>query len=165
MSLQDQTTLRIIVYEGDGAQKISTENRFAAMSALLARGFAVTRVTTTGPVARQDKSSLLVLGAFEGGRTPQAEDASGGVAIRFHDIAGLGGEQIAELLAGMFRSRGEEHRLFPNLSFRHLYFGKRWLKDVAPHSPSSNHSSAAGKGKGNKNSKINGAIAFTGAET
>lgn len=97
MSLQDQTTLRIVVYEGDGSQKIPTENRFAAMSALLARGFAVTRVTTTGPVARQDKSSLLVLGAFEGGRAPQAEDASDGVAIRFHDIAGLSGEQIAEL--------------------------------------------------------------------
>ncbi len=97
MSLQDQTTLRIVVYEGDGARRISAENRFATMSALLARGFAVTRVTASGPVARQDRSSLLVLGEFEDGRAPRAEDANGEVAVRFHDIAGLGPDRIAEL--------------------------------------------------------------------
>ena len=89
--------MRIVVYEGDGARQISMENRFAAMSALLARGFAVTRVTAAGPVARQDRSALLVLGEFEEGRAPQAEDASGEVTVRFHDIAGLGPDQIAEL--------------------------------------------------------------------
>ena len=67
MSLKDQTTHRIVLYEGGGAQPLEANDRFAAMTALLEKGFAVTRVTGEGRVAPADRTSLLVLGRFDGG--------------------------------------------------------------------------------------------------
>ena len=96
MSLKDQTTLRIVLYEGDGSQPLAAPDRFAAMSALLEKGFAVTRAAAAGAVARADRSSLLVLGQFTDGRLPQAEDAAGEVFLRFQDITGLDATRIAE---------------------------------------------------------------------
>ena len=61
MSLKDQSTLRIVLYEGDGAQPLEAADRFAAMSALLEKGFAVTRVAGGGRVAPADRTALLVL--------------------------------------------------------------------------------------------------------
>ncbi len=96
MSLQDQTTLRIVLYEGDGSQPLEAPGRFAAMTALLEKGFAVTRAAAAGAPARADRSSLLVLGQFTGGKPPQAEDAAGEVSIRFQDITGFDAARIAE---------------------------------------------------------------------
>jgi Pyruvate/2-oxoacid:ferredoxin oxidoreductase delta subunit len=98
MSLRDQTTLRVVLYEGNGAQPFSAEERFTALSALLERGFAVTRAAASGTSARADGSSLLVLGRFDGGQTPQAEDAAGEVSVQFHDITGFDAPRIADLV-------------------------------------------------------------------
>ena len=75
MSLKDQSTLRIVLYEGEGAQPLDVNERFTALSALLERGYAVTRTTTQGSVAPADRTSLLVLGKFNG-PAPQAQDAA-----------------------------------------------------------------------------------------
>ena len=96
MSLKDQTTLRVVLYEGVGAQPLDAAHRFAALTALLEKGFAVTRAGGAGPVAPADRSSLLVLGQFTGGEPPPAEDAQGQVAIRFQDITGFDAPRIAE---------------------------------------------------------------------
>jgi Pyruvate/2-oxoacid:ferredoxin oxidoreductase delta subunit len=96
MSLKDQTTLRIVLYEGNGAQPLEKSDRFAAMTALLEKGFAVTRVAGEGRVAPADGASLLVLGRFEGGAAPEAEDSAGQVNVRFQDIAGLDAVRVAE---------------------------------------------------------------------
>ena len=64
MSLKDQTTLRIVLYEGAGSQPLATHDRCAALSALLEKGFAVTCANGEGQVAPADRSSLLVLGRF-----------------------------------------------------------------------------------------------------
>jgi len=69
------------------------------------------------------------------------------------------GEQVAELLAEFF-GIWAKNIAFPELVIPPSVLLKRWLKDVSPHGPSSNHTSAVGKGKGNKNSKINSAIAL-----
>lgn len=66
------------------------------MTALLEKGFAVTRAAAAGAPARADRSSLLVLGQFTGGKPPQAEDAAGEVSIRFQDITGFDAARIAE---------------------------------------------------------------------
>ena len=96
MSLIDQSTLRIVMYEGAGAQPMEDEQRFSALSALLERGFAVTRSVENGAVAPADKSSLLVLGRFEGGQPPEGIDAKDQVELRFQDIDGLDTDHIVE---------------------------------------------------------------------
>src|SRR5437667_10440965 len=96
MSLKDQTTLRVILYEGHGAQALEVNDRYAAMSGLLEKGFAVTRVAGEGRVAPADRASLLVLGRFDGGTPPRAEDTDGRVSVRFQDIAGFDVHRVAE---------------------------------------------------------------------
>lgn len=96
MSLKGQTTLRIVLYEGNGAQLLPADDCFTALSALLARGFAVTRVAAEGKVAPADRASLLVLGRFDGGRPPLAEDVNGQVGLRFQDITGFDTVRIGE---------------------------------------------------------------------
>jgi Pyruvate/2-oxoacid:ferredoxin oxidoreductase delta subunit len=96
MSLKDQTTLRIVLYEGDGAQALGAEDRFTALTALLERGYAITRANGARPVAPAGLGALLVLGQFNEGRPPRAEDVAGQVPLRFHDIAGLDASRIAE---------------------------------------------------------------------
>src|SRR5438105_9677610 len=96
MPLKEQTTLRVVLYEGDGAQPLEAGDRFTTMTTLLEKGFAVTRVSDKGRVAPADRTSLLVLGRFNDGRAPLGEDASGLVNLRFQDITDFGSNRIAE---------------------------------------------------------------------
>ena len=96
MSLKDQSTLRIVLYEGDGAQPLEAADRFAAMSALLEKGFAVTRVAGGGRVAPADRTTLLVLGRFNGGSAPFGENAE--VNIRFRDLNGFEASNITGIV-------------------------------------------------------------------
>ena len=95
MSIKDQTTLRVVLYEGSDAQPLEAADRFTAMTALLERGFAVTRVASGGQVAPADRTSLLVLGRFNEGRVPRGEDADGLVNLRFKDVTGFDANRIA----------------------------------------------------------------------
>src|SRR3989441_5570589 len=96
MSLKDQSTLRVVLYEGSDAQALEAADRFTAMTALLEKGFAVTRVAGGGRVAPADRTALLVLGRFNEGRVPRGEDADGLVNLRFQDITGFDSNRIAE---------------------------------------------------------------------
>lgn len=97
MSLKDQTTLRVVLYEGDGAQSLAATERFNFLLKALDQGFAVTRSTQQGKVAPSDRSSLLVLAAFAGS-VPAAESTSDGSQVQFRDVSGLTGEAMAELV-------------------------------------------------------------------
>ena len=105
MSLKDQSTLRVVLYEGDGAQPLDAGERFTALTALLERGYAVTRTTTQGSVAPADRTSLLVLGKFNG-PAPQAQDANGQVTVRFQNLDGTDAARIAELVETERTERG-----------------------------------------------------------
>ena len=96
MSLRDQSTLRVVLYEGADAKPLEAADRFAAMTALLEKGFAVTRAVAGGRVAPHERGSLLVLGKFAGGRAPSAESVSAETPIRFTDITGFDAPRIAE---------------------------------------------------------------------
>jgi Pyruvate/2-oxoacid:ferredoxin oxidoreductase delta subunit len=98
MSLKTESTLRVVLYEGDGAQALAAEDRFATFTSLLERGYAVTRVAGSGRVAPQERGTMLVLGKFDSGRPPQVEDAAGQVALEFQDIAGLDAGRVTELV-------------------------------------------------------------------
>jgi len=105
MSLKEQSTLRVVLYEGDGAQAFDANERFIAMTALLERGYSVTRTTTQGNVASADRASLLVLGKF-GGSTPRGEDADGHVTVRFQNLDGIDAARVSELVETERTQRG-----------------------------------------------------------
>jgi Pyruvate/2-oxoacid:ferredoxin oxidoreductase delta subunit len=96
MAIRDETTVRVVLYEGDGAAALEANDRFAAISALLERGYAVTRSTQGGRVAPQENGAMVVLGRFA--NTPQAEDAAGAVNVRFHDISNRDAAAITALV-------------------------------------------------------------------
>ena len=96
MSLKNEHTLRIVLYEGAGAQPLPAGERFDALTALLDKGYAVTRTTGQGHVAPADRSSLLVLGRFDDGKPPVAEAANGGVGLHFQDITGFDSTRLVE---------------------------------------------------------------------
>jgi len=83
--------LRIVLYEGEGAQPLDAAERFQALSSLLERGFAVTSASGERAVAPADASPTVVLGRF-GGAAPEVEGA------RTRDISGLGAVQIADVV-------------------------------------------------------------------
>lgn len=90
MSLTTTSTLRVVLHEGDAARPLGSAERFAVMSALLEKGFAVARTVARGRVAAHERGALLVVGDF-GGRTPEAEVGAGdggGGRVEFEDIAG-----------------------------------------------------------------------------
>ena len=87
--------LRVLLYEGPGASPLPTADRYAAVSALLEKGYAVTRSGADRPVAPADKSPMLVLGRF-GGEPP--EIAATGTPVRFHDITALAPAQLGDLV-------------------------------------------------------------------
>ena len=97
MAIADETTLRIVLYEGEGANALAEEERCTMLTALLEKGFAVT-CAGNGTVAPADGSTLLVLGQFDNGGPPQAEDANGEVPVRFRDINGLDAEGVTALV-------------------------------------------------------------------
>ena len=96
MPIKSESTLRVVLYEGDGAAPL--DDSFAAMTALLERGYAVTRTTSGGSVSPHTRGSLLVLGKFSDGRAPLAESATADVSVRFHDIAGQDAAGITALV-------------------------------------------------------------------
>jgi len=97
MAIAEETTMRIILYEGEGAVRLSAQERGAALLALLEKGYAVT-CAGDGAVSPADESSLLVLGRFNNGQAPEAEDINGAVSIRFRDINGHNSEEITQLV-------------------------------------------------------------------
>ena len=97
MSLVTQTTLRVVLYEGADARPLDNADRFAALTALLERGFAVTRTVAGGRVAPHERGSMLVLGQFDGGGKLETEGSSNGASVRFQDITGLDASRISEV--------------------------------------------------------------------
>lgn len=92
MPLTDHSALRVVLFEGDGAQRLPAQDRFAAVSALLEKGYAISS-TSRSEVEQSDRGPLLVLGRFAAAPAPaQAREAG----VRFQDIAGLNPIAIAE---------------------------------------------------------------------
>ena len=96
MALKDQTTLRIVLYEGAGGQPTEADQRFAAMTALLEKGFAIARVTGEGKVAPADRSPLLVFGRLNGEEPAVENHTNGEVSVRFQNIDGFDAPRFVE---------------------------------------------------------------------
>lgn len=74
MSLKTETVLRLVLYEGQNSQRLTAEERFAAVSGLVQQGFAVTCSGGESAVASSPAYALLVLGKF--GAAPVADPRS-----------------------------------------------------------------------------------------
>ncbi|MEY2410995.1 MAG: hypothetical protein QOF48_3665 [Verrucomicrobiota bacterium] len=97
MSLTTGTSLRVVLYEGADSQPLDSTDRFFALTALLEKGFAVTRTVAGARVAPHERGTLLVLGRFGQGGTLAAEGFSGGTPVRFQDITGFDTNRITEV--------------------------------------------------------------------
>jgi Pyruvate/2-oxoacid:ferredoxin oxidoreductase delta subunit len=63
MALVDQLC-RVVLYEGPGSESLSNDERLQLISALLERGFPVTRAGPERPVTPADSTPILTLGRF-----------------------------------------------------------------------------------------------------
>lgn len=91
--------VQVVLYEGDGAQSLAASERFALVSQMLDKGYAVLRVTT-GQRAVSTPSPeipLVVIGDF-GGTAPDLIDAAGLTGITTHDIGGLAPDAVLETI-------------------------------------------------------------------
>ena len=97
MSLVNQTTLRVVLYEGVGSQSFTSDVRFSTVSALLEKGFAVTRANGQGQPVSNHHGALLVIGQFDHGQAPVLEDQARQVPIETRDVTGLNQDGVVEL--------------------------------------------------------------------
>ncbi len=97
MPLPSQPTLRIVLYEGQGAQALAPAERFSLLTTLLEGGFAVSRGSAEGSVAAQHRGALLVLGKFAGGQAPEAVGVSAQTSVSVRDISGMETARVGEL--------------------------------------------------------------------
>ncbi len=85
MSIHNELLLRVILYEGAGADTFSAAERYNILTVLLDKGYAVTHVRDpgNGVVAPADHSAHIVLGRFNGQLPPNQPH------LRYHDLTGL----------------------------------------------------------------------------
>jgi Pyruvate/2-oxoacid:ferredoxin oxidoreductase delta subunit len=86
--------LRVVVYEGEGAAPLAGGERFAAFSALLERGFAVTAAQRGAAVAPADATPHLIVGRFPEG-TPEVSGTAGPCAVE--DLSALDGASLVAM--------------------------------------------------------------------
>ena len=86
-------TLRLIVYEGPGAQPLGADRRYQTVRTLLERGFAVTQSGSARPVSPPDRAPVVVLGDFD-----SAVDFAPDPNIRFRDLRNIDETQLCELI-------------------------------------------------------------------
>ena len=96
MSITEESTLRVLLYEGNGSTELEPVNRLATMTALLERGYSVSRTTGDGKIAAHERGSLLVLGQFDGEAPPKERIEQDEATLRFKDVAGLSTEDVVE---------------------------------------------------------------------
>jgi Pyruvate/2-oxoacid:ferredoxin oxidoreductase delta subunit len=113
-----QPALRVILYEGEGAAPLDATERFTAVTALLERGFAVTRPQAGAPVAPADASPHLVLGRFD--QTPTLDDAGTPCAVEtLHSLETTSLVALAEKHRDKFQAarQGEWKPWFPVIDY------------------------------------------------
>ena len=83
--------LHVVLYEGSGAEPLSADERFGALSTLLEKGYAVSR-TSVSTVGKPAQGALLVLGKFN------TQPAATEPGVRFQNLASFAPAQIADLV-------------------------------------------------------------------
>ncbi|MFV1994373.1 MAG: ferredoxin family protein [Verrucomicrobiales bacterium] len=123
MVLADNIPFQVVFYDGDGSDSITAENRFAILSRLLDKGYAVLRAAAGGNAAPAavDAGRILVLGAFPDG-APALDDAAGETAIESLDISALDTDGVVDAVENFRDGRamnqpGQWKPWFPVIDF------------------------------------------------
>jgi len=97
MSIAEQTTLRVVLYEGEGAEPFSSEARSSLLTGLLSKGYSITRTAVDGQVAGPDGSHLLVLGHFTRPDALPSTSTEGPTQVRVEAVSGSTEETLARV--------------------------------------------------------------------
>jgi Pyruvate/2-oxoacid:ferredoxin oxidoreductase delta subunit len=95
--------MRVVIYEGRGAEPLAPDRRFALLRALLSRGYAATVARGGEEVAPADASDLLVFGDFKDG-TPEFQTDGKPINIETHGIGDAAPEALVQI-ADDYRAR------------------------------------------------------------
>jgi Pyruvate/2-oxoacid:ferredoxin oxidoreductase delta subunit len=95
MALTDPT-VRVVLYEGKGAALLAAEERLQTITALLERGFPVTRAGSDRPLAPPDGAHVTVVGRFT--EPPPMPELNGDRTIDWRALDGLEPGALAEQL-------------------------------------------------------------------
>jgi NAD-dependent dihydropyrimidine dehydrogenase PreA subunit len=79
--------LRVVLYDGEGAQPLSADTRYSITHELLSRGYGVVYYRDKVLLSRVTSATLLVLGCFD--RQPEPFENGQGFQILFQQIRGL----------------------------------------------------------------------------
>jgi len=90
--------LRVILYEGPGAQPLEDARRLELTTTLLEAGYPVTRPTDAGSVTPADDAPLVLLGQFEGGQAPEVE---GHAQVHVQELNGTDTEAVVNRIAAI----------------------------------------------------------------
>src|SRR6266542_3700225 len=95
MSLITDSTLRVVLYDGSNSQPLENAEVFSALTALLEKGFAVTRAVAGETVGVRERGFTFVFGRF--GEKPLSPGfVVEGALVRIQDIMGFDATRIAE---------------------------------------------------------------------
>ncbi len=98
MTSLQEPQLRIVLYEGPGADRLAAQERLDVVTALLEQGHPVTSPRQGGQVSANDASPLLVLGRFEED-PPQDGQGSAQEKLCIRDLNRMDGQRLTEQLA------------------------------------------------------------------
>jgi len=93
--------MRVVLYEGPGAEPMEGALLGDLMSGLLEAGHTFTRPAGGGRVTPMDDTPLVVLGRFEGGVQPEIESAEGGPEIHIEEVGSQGATAIIERIGNI----------------------------------------------------------------
>jgi Pyruvate/2-oxoacid:ferredoxin oxidoreductase delta subunit len=97
MSLTTTSALRVVLHGGAQAPALEANECFAALTALLEKGFAVSRTTESEAISPLGRGATLVLGKLPNGAAPGSEAAADSSRVLFRDVTGLDTTAIVEL--------------------------------------------------------------------
>ena len=94
-SVLEQSTLRVVLYEGAGSLPLDTERRASVLTRLLEHGFHVTCAREQGSAVPDDTSSLFVFGEFENSQAPKLETHED-VCLQVQSLDNMDNDQLVE---------------------------------------------------------------------
>ena len=116
------SALRVVLYEGEGAEALAFDDRDTLLNALLDAGYAVTCARNGGTVVVPDKTPLLVLGRFQNDTAPELADAENRVDVFTQNIGRLSADELVDRVRVVrekaeLRAPGEWHPWFPVIDY------------------------------------------------